>query len=521
MAGLDSASSAQFPPLPNKMHTDQNTIPNSPFLNKFADIIKGHSSSGNEKNVVEIQPIPMKKLTLIGGIPTINWSTSEIQRMNIIENLQYAVDGYAYQMRPFIDDANFKVGEETTKATIWISFPDLLPTFFVKEVLFSLASVVGKPLQLDLATINKTRPSCARVKVQVDLLTEKPEFVQMQLEDESTLEKRIINVRIQYDSLPAYCMKCKLLGHGEEECRVLHPELVQQYADTQNTTQNIDNIQLYKGVVKSTWKPTNRSFTKKVGELMIVKGLERKDINENINPFAILNKNVLVEEEVIEVEVQNQKQIDEPVVTRVESTHGLDNKTDEKIEMENKEDGEIIEDCGKNDGVVLIYNKDIMLLNGGVSSAMQREDEEDEGTSQNHLSNRLNLLNTDYQIPLQILDPNEAWYPVQLQGSLIQGGIEEVHNMTELAVVCPKSPPVQTLHEIVSHQGAMKVHDKGLTQSSDVEDKEEKENLQVENLVFNEAGVSPETVITHKGKNKGEVLPTRSNPKIGARNGFK
>ncbi|KAH0761589.1 hypothetical protein KY290_017662 [Solanum tuberosum] len=288
MAGLDSASSAQFPPLSNKIHTGQNAIPSSPFLNKFADIIKGHSSSGKEKNVVEVQPIPMKKLNLIGGIPTISWSASEIQRMNILENLQYAVvgkfsygapdineirdlipkqcglsgscqigllrnrhvlircdlmedyikilsknsyyiiakDGYAYQMRPFIYDANFKAGEETTKATTWISFPDLLPTFFVKEVLFSLASVVGKPLQLDLATINKTRPSCARVKVQVHLVTEKPEFVQMQLEDENTLEKRVVTVRIHYDSLPAYCTKCKLQGHGEEDCRVLHPELV-------------------------------------------------------------------------------------------------------------------------------------------------------------------------------------------------------------------------------------------------------------------------------------------------------
>ncbi|KAH0693022.1 hypothetical protein KY285_020119 [Solanum tuberosum] len=80
-------------------------------------------------------------------------------------------------MRPFIYDVNFKASEETTKATTWISFPDLSPTFFMKEVLFSLAFVVGKPLQLDLANINKTRPSCARVKVQVDLLAEKPEFV--------------------------------------------------------------------------------------------------------------------------------------------------------------------------------------------------------------------------------------------------------------------------------------------------------------------------------------------------------
>ncbi|WMV24571.1 hypothetical protein MTR67_017956 [Solanum verrucosum] len=57
-----------------------------------------------------------------------------------------AKDGFAYQMSPFIYDVNFKASEETTKATTWISFPDLSLTFFVKEVLFSLASVVGKPL---------------------------------------------------------------------------------------------------------------------------------------------------------------------------------------------------------------------------------------------------------------------------------------------------------------------------------------------------------------------------------------
>ncbi|XP_070040107.1 uncharacterized protein [Nicotiana tomentosiformis] len=59
-------------------------------------------------------------------------------------------------------------------AMAWISFPGLLPTFFVKECLFSLASAVGKPMHLDMATRNKTRPSCARVKVLVDLLADLP-----------------------------------------------------------------------------------------------------------------------------------------------------------------------------------------------------------------------------------------------------------------------------------------------------------------------------------------------------------
>ncbi|KAK4713781.1 hypothetical protein R3W88_019688 [Solanum pinnatisectum] len=93
------------------------------------------------------------------------------------------------------------------------------------------------------------------------------------------------------------------------------------------------------------------------------------------------------------------------------------------------------------------------------------------------------------------MDPKEAWCPIQLQGALVQGKIEEDHNLKKLAVVANKN--------------------------SDVEDRDKKENLQVENMVFNEAGVSPATVITHKGKNKGEVFPKRSNPRRGARNGVK
>lgn len=59
-----------------------------------------------------------------------------------------AKDFYEYQMRTLIYDAKFKPGEETPMVMAWISFPSLLPIYFVKEFLFSLASVVGKPLHL-------------------------------------------------------------------------------------------------------------------------------------------------------------------------------------------------------------------------------------------------------------------------------------------------------------------------------------------------------------------------------------
>ncbi|KAK4706281.1 hypothetical protein R3W88_034165 [Solanum pinnatisectum] len=187
MAGLDSVFSPQFPPLPNKTHIGQTTIASSSaFLNNFADIVKEHSSTGKEKVVEEIRPIPMKTPNLIGDIPTINWIASEIQRMNILENLQYA--------------------------------------------------------------------------------------------------------------------------------------------------------------------PTKRTFTKKVGELICDKVLEKEDSNQNNNSFTGLNQNILMKEGVREEEVAIRKHIDEVVDRGVEITQGLAYKSEEKIE--DKDEGEIIKVTCKNDWVV-------------------------------------------------------------------------------------------------------------------------------------------------------------------------
>ncbi|KAG5631176.1 hypothetical protein H5410_002893 [Solanum commersonii] len=75
------------------------------------------------------------------------------------------IHGYSYLMRALIYDANF-------------------------TCIFSPASAVGKPIQLDQATIKKTRPSCALVNVMVDLKCDFPKVVQMQIENQHTEEKK-------------------------------------------------------------------------------------------------------------------------------------------------------------------------------------------------------------------------------------------------------------------------------------------------------------------------------------------
>lgn len=61
---------------------------------------------------------------------------------------------WTYTMRTLKWDPLFDPEEKTTTTIGWISFPSLPPNCFGREVVFSLAVVVGKPLQVDMATKN-------------------------------------------------------------------------------------------------------------------------------------------------------------------------------------------------------------------------------------------------------------------------------------------------------------------------------------------------------------------------------
>ncbi|TMW80841.1 hypothetical protein EJD97_014515, partial [Solanum chilense] len=73
----------------------------------------------------------------------------------------------------------FKPEEETPLVPIWISLPELPWHCYNKQFITSLLSPIGRVLYLDSASINKTRGSQARVKVQVDLTRDRPPHIWM------------------------------------------------------------------------------------------------------------------------------------------------------------------------------------------------------------------------------------------------------------------------------------------------------------------------------------------------------
>lgn len=114
-----------------------------------------------------------------------------------------------YPMRTLKWDPLFDLMAEKTIAVAWISLPSLPPNFFGKETIFSIASAVGKSLQVDLVITNKTRPSCARVKVSMDLNSTLPKRVSVGIKKKSG-EITDKWIQIKYDYLPKYFHTCKL-----------------------------------------------------------------------------------------------------------------------------------------------------------------------------------------------------------------------------------------------------------------------------------------------------------------------
>ena len=148
----------------------------------------------------------------------------------------------------------FNPDEETPLIPIWISLPELPWHCYNKEFITSLLSLIGRVLYLDSASINKTRGSQARVKVQVDLTRDRPSHIWMGYIGEDITDGRW--QKIEYDNIPDYCFYCKHQVHHESACIIKRRDAenkrkkdLEKNKDKQDSVYpNQEEMQSYKGV---------------------------------------------------------------------------------------------------------------------------------------------------------------------------------------------------------------------------------------------------------------------------------
>ncbi|XP_019265782.1 PREDICTED: uncharacterized protein LOC109243329 [Nicotiana attenuata] len=74
-----------------------------------------------------------------------------------------------------------------------------------------------------------TRPSCAKVKVEVNLLATLPQRIKIIEEADETGPEESKWIKIKYDYMPKYCKTCNKQGQNGGECLVIHPELHKKF----------------------------------------------------------------------------------------------------------------------------------------------------------------------------------------------------------------------------------------------------------------------------------------------------
>nr|TKR97768.1 hypothetical protein D5086_0000209680 [Populus alba] len=153
---------------------------------------------------------------------------SDADKLSILSGGSYLVYGRPLILRPMPEFFYFSSSIMHT-VPVWVKFPNLPIQCWSLKCLSKIASVLGKPVQSDMLTHTMSKLSYARVLVEVNLLSDLPYSIDVNLSNGSLLKQQVI-----YETLPRFCKQCKILGHLTSTC----PKSVPLTAPTKQAAHN-------------------------------------------------------------------------------------------------------------------------------------------------------------------------------------------------------------------------------------------------------------------------------------------
>ncbi|KAJ6849335.1 uncharacterized protein M6B38_270100 [Iris pallida] len=117
-------------------------------------------------------------------------------------------------MRVFRWDPSFIPNRESAITPVWVSLSGLPIHLFAREAIFAIAQGIGQPLLIDRATAQRSRPSKARVLIELDSSKPLPPKVRLILPHGNSAWQQI-----KYERIPLYCDHCYHQGHSVGNCK--------------------------------------------------------------------------------------------------------------------------------------------------------------------------------------------------------------------------------------------------------------------------------------------------------------
>ncbi|XP_060183937.1 uncharacterized protein LOC132613748 [Lycium barbarum] len=126
------------------------------------------------------------------------------------------IEGHVMWLEKWSPD--FKLEEDSPVVPIWVLLPELPFHCHSWHYIKQIVAPLGTPLMMDLATENRTRPSMAKVRVEINLTKPKMNSIWIGTEDKSCPRKGFTQ-KSEYENPPKFCTNCKILGHSILQCR--------------------------------------------------------------------------------------------------------------------------------------------------------------------------------------------------------------------------------------------------------------------------------------------------------------
>lgn len=172
---------------------------------------------------------------------------------------------------------DFKPEEDLPIVPVWVLLPRLPYHMHSWSYIQQIASTIGTPLELDATTKARTRPSMAKVRVEVDLLRSLPTSIWVGREDEVSAMKGF-EQKIEYEGVLKYCSHCRKLGHSMINCRIIERR---RWAETRQEEGERDKMRQERKHFE-TEKSREDEEGLEEGEIREVNNCQNQETNEDL-----------------------------------------------------------------------------------------------------------------------------------------------------------------------------------------------------------------------------------------------
>ncbi|GAV64098.1 DUF4283 domain-containing protein/zf-CCHC_4 domain-containing protein, partial [Cephalotus follicularis] len=130
----------------------------------------------------------------------------------VLENGPWDIWGHHLAVRKWSKDSVLAL-EDYKSIPIWVKLTRVPVQYWTKLGLSYIASVLGKPLHMDMNTTKRYALSFARVCIDMEATSSFPDNIILELDDGSTT-----TIGVQYPWRPASCTLCKVFDHSNKTC---------------------------------------------------------------------------------------------------------------------------------------------------------------------------------------------------------------------------------------------------------------------------------------------------------------